>query len=110
MVWVLIWSVSLTEGTSNVNHVFLEKQEKYLGPHVQSIISLTSSLVVKMLTVLVSKMSNNSQVFLLKTYECKSYSYFFSKNIRVYAIFNDQSLNDTLTNNMVNLEQLGPLF
>ena len=37
----------------------------YQGPVVQSIISLTSSLVVKMLTVLVSTISN-SQVFLLK--------------------------------------------
>ena len=35
------------------------------GPVVQSIISLTSSLVVKMLIVLVSALSN-SQVFLLK--------------------------------------------
>ena len=35
------------------------------GPVVQSIVSLTSSLVVKMLTVLVSTISN-SQVFLLK--------------------------------------------
>ena len=33
--------------------------------NIQSIISLTSSLVVKMLTVLVSRISN-SQVFLLK--------------------------------------------
>ena len=37
----------------------------YLGPVVQSIVSLASSLVVKMLTVLVSTISN-SQVFLLK--------------------------------------------
>ena len=36
-----------------------------LGPVVQSIVSLTSSLVVKMLTVLVSTISS-SQVFLLK--------------------------------------------
>ena len=40
--------------------------------------------------------------------KCKSYSYFFSKNISVYAIFNDQSFNDTLTNNIVSFEQLGP--
>ena len=38
---------------------------KYQGPVVQSIVSLTSSLVVKMLTVLVSTISN-SPVFLLK--------------------------------------------
>ena len=35
-----------------------------LGPVIQSIVSLTSSLVVKMLTVLVNTVSN-SQVFLL---------------------------------------------
>ena len=39
---------------------------------------------------------------------CKSYSHFFSKNISIYAIFNDQSFNDTLTNNIYSFEQLGP--
>ena len=39
-----------------------------LGPGVQSIVSLMSSLVVKMLTVLVSTISG-SQVFLLKKCE-----------------------------------------
>ena len=33
---------------------------------------------------------------------------FFSKNISIYAIFNDQSFNDTLTNDVVSFEQLGP--
>ena len=40
--------------------------------------------------------------------KCKSYSHFFSKNISVYAIFNDQSFNDTLTNDIISFEQLGP--
>ena len=40
--------------------------------------------------------------------KCKSYSHFFSRNISVYAIFNDQSFNDTLTNDIVSIEQLGP--
>ena len=40
--------------------------------------------------------------------KCKSYSHFFSKNIGIYAIFNDQSFNDTLTNDIVSFEQLGP--
>ena len=64
-----------------------------------------------MFTVLVSTISN-SQVFLLKKKvssfcKCKRkrHSHFFSKNIRVYAIFNDQSLND---NDIVSCEQLGP--
>ena len=33
---------------------------------------------------------------------------FFSKNISVYAILNDQSFNDTLTKDIVSFEQLGP--
>ena len=33
---------------------------------------------------------------------------FFSKNIRVYAIFNDQSFNEMLTNDIVSFEQPGP--
>ena len=35
---------------------------------------------------------------------------FFSKKKKtsVYAIFNDQSFNDTLTNDIVSFEQLGP--
>ena len=33
---------------------------------------------------------------------------FFSKNISVYIIVNDQSFNDTLTNDIVSFEQLDP--
>ena len=33
---------------------------------------------------------------------------FFSKNISVYAIFDDQNFNDMLTNDIVTFEQLGP--
>ena len=33
---------------------------------------------------------------------------FFSKNTSVYAIYTDQSFNDTLTNDIVNFELLGP--
>ena len=66
-----------------------------------------------MLSVLVSTISN-SHVFLLKSVssfcKCKSYSHFSSKNnsIYMYAIFNDQSFNDTLTNDIVSFKQLGP--
>ena len=65
--------------------------------------------MVKMLTILVITISN-SQVFLLK--KLGSFwlccSHFFSKNISVYAVFNDQSFSDTLTNDIVSFEQLGP--
>ena len=62
-----------------------------------------------MLTVLVSTIPN-SLVFLLKknVSSLKLLTFFFSKNIGVYAIFNDQSLNDTLTNDIVSFEQLNP--
>ena len=40
--------------------------------------------------------------------KCKSYSHFFSKSINVYAIFNDQSFNDVLTNDILSFEQLVP--
>ena len=79
----------------------------YQDPVVQSIVSLTSSLVVKMITVLVSTISN-SQVFFWKNVSsfciCKCYSHFFSKNVRIYAIFNDRSFKDTLTNDMFSFE------
>ena len=32
---------------------------------------------------------------------------FFQQNITVYALFNDQSFNDMLTNDVVSFEQLG---
>ena len=87
--------------------IFICKQ----GPVVQSIVSITSLLVVKLLAVLVRTISN-SQVFLLKNVssfcKCKSYSHFSSKNISKYAIFNDQSFNNMLTNDIVSFEQLGP--
>ena len=61
--------------------------------------------MVKMLTVLLGTISY-SQVILLK--KCKCYSHFFSKNISIYAIFNNQPFNNMLTNNLVSFEQLGP--
>ena len=42
--------------------------------------------------------------------KCKSYSHFLRKNISIYAIFNYQSFKDTLTNNIISCEQLGPVF
>ena len=85
---------------------------KELGPVVQSIVTLTTLLMVK--TILVITISN-SWVFLLKKCEQllqmqKATHIFFSKNNSVYAIFNYQSFNDTLTNDIVSFEQLGPVL
>ena len=52
----------------------------------------------------------NSQVFLLKICEMqKLLTLFFSKNISIYAIFNDQRFNDTLTNDIISFEQMCPV-
>ena len=51
-------------GTHLLLQVGLQVKNQNQGPVVQSIVSLKSLLVVKMLTVLVSTISN-SQVFLL---------------------------------------------
>ena len=39
---------------------------------------------------------------------CKLLTFFFSKNIRIYAIFNDRSFNNMLTNDIISFEQQGP--
>ena len=57
-----------------------------------------------MLTVLVSTIS----IFAEKNANAKPTHIFFSKNISVYAIFNDQICNKMLTNNIISFEQLGP--
>ena len=61
-----------------------------------------------MLTVLVSTCLIH-RYLLLKNVSSLATDIFFSKNIRVYAIFNDQSFNNTLTNNIVIYEQLDPI-
>ena len=40
--------------------------------------------------------------------KCTGYTHIVSKNISVYAIFNDQSFNDTLTNDIFSFEHLDP--
>ena len=38
----------------------------------------------------------------------KLLTFVFSKNISVYAVFDDKRFNDSLTNVIVSFEQLGP--
>ena len=38
----------------------------------------------------------------------KLLTFFFSKTISIYAIFDDQNFNDMLSNDIINFEQLGP--
>ena len=121
-IWHFMQIVSREDNLHEMtNPVFSEKIRKmfqyvacwkfYPGSSFQSIVSLMSSIVVKMLIVLVSTITN-SQVFLLKSVssfcKCKSYPHFFSKNIGIYAIFDNQQFNDMLTNDTVSFGQLVP--
>ena len=83
-----------------------------LGPVVQSVVSLTSSLRVISLTVLVD-LIDNILIFLLKKCEyllhCKSYSHFFSKIFQHICLSLDVNFNESLTNDIVSFEKLGPV-
>ena len=61
--------------------IIFYQSKTYLSPVVQSVVSLTYSLVVKMLTVVESTISN-SQIFLLK--KCEKLLTFFSAKILAY--------------------------
>ena len=61
------------------------------GPVVQSVVSLMGSLRVISLTVLV-----------------ESYSHFFSKKFQHIRVSLDVNFNESLTNDIVSFEQLGP--
>ena len=79
VLWVP-WKLAIKEcylSLSAVGYTIIQKEQ---DPVVQSVVSLTSSLVVKMLFVLVSTISN-SQFICWKRWVafCKCYSHFFSK-------------------------------
>ena len=76
------------------------------GPVVQSVVSLTSSLRVIYLTVLADSIYNILIFFAEKM--CKSYSHFFSKKFQHICVSLDVNFNESLTNNVVSFEQLGP--
>ena len=60
---------------------------------LKTVLLVTNSLAV------VAKVFSKTFIFLLQ--KCKSYSDFFSKNINVFAIFQDTNFNVTLANNFV---------
>ena len=90
---------------------FQSQTKKEVGPVVQSVVSLTSSLRVISLTVLVDTIYN-ILIFLLKKcavlFYCKSYSHFYSKKFQHICVSLDVNFNESLTNDIVSFEQLGP--
>ena len=83
------------------------------GPVVQSIVSLTSSLRVISLTVLADSIYNIMIFFAEKKCEkllhCKSCSHFFSKKFQHLCVSLDLNFNESLTNDIVSFEKLGPV-
>ena len=77
-----------------------------LGPVVQSVISLTSSLRVISLTVLADSIYNIIIFFAEKN--VSSYSLFFCKEFQHICISLDVNFNKPLTNDVVSFEQLSP--
>ena len=77
-----------------------------LGPVVQSIVSLTSSLRVISLTVLVDSVCN----ILIFFAEKMCYSHFFSKKFQHICVSLDVNFNESLTNDVVSFEQQCPVF
>ena len=75
------------------------------GPVVQSVISLTTSLRVISFTVLADSIHN-----ILIFFAEKSYSHFFSKKFQNICVSLDVNLNESLTNDVVSFEQLGPVM
>ena len=84
-----------------------------LGPVVQSIVSLTESLVNDSLSLLVRLKSSVLIFFAEKCEEllhCKSSSHFFGKKWQCFYVWYVWNFNVTLTNDVVSFEQLGPVL
>ena len=80
-------------------------------PVVQSVVSLTSSLRVISLTVLADSIHNILIFFAERMWVAfapKSYSHFISKKIQHICIWPDVNFSESLTNDIVSFEQLGP--
>ena len=79
------------------------------GPVVQSVVSLTSLLRVISLSVLADSIYNILIFFAEKNVSsfC-TYSHFFSKKFQHIFVSLDVNFNESLTNDVVSFEQLGP--
>ena len=84
----------------------------FLGPVVQSVISLTSSLRVISLTVLADSICNILIFFAKKNVSsfrsAKATHICFSKKFQHICVSVDVNFNKSLTNDVVSFEQLGP--
>ena len=81
------------------------------GPVVQNVVSLTSSLRVILLTVLADSIHNILIFFAEKmwvAFALQKLLTFFSKKFQHICVSLDVNFNESLTNDIVSFEQLGP--
>ena len=82
------------------------------GPVVQSVVSLTSSLRIISLTVLTDSIYNILIFFAEKMWVAfalqKLLTFFQQKKLRHICVSLDLNFNESLTNDVVSFEQLGP--
>ena len=110
---MLRWSVKITQYNWNIierpkcqNHI-----KQHLGPVVQSIVSLTSSLRVILLTVLADSIYNILIFFAEKmwvAFALQKQLTFFQQKFQHICVSLDLNFNESLTNDIVSFEQLGP--
>ena len=87
-------------------------QTDVLGPVVQSVVSLTSSLRVISLTVLADSIHDILIFFAEKmwvAFALQKLLTFFSKKFQHICVILDINFNESLTNDVVSFEQLGPV-
>ena len=105
IMWLLwLWNHQMIQRTTKptIRSVWPENAQIIQGPVVQSIVNLTSSLEAKILTFLVSTISN-SQVFLLKKKNANAKAtHIFSANMLAYTCY--PYLIDTLANDIAIFE------
>ena len=89
------------QGTHSLNCLILLQH----GPVVQSVISLTSSLRVILLTVLADSIHS---ILIFFAEKCEYASHFFSKKFQHICVSLDVNFNESLTNDVISFEQLGP--
>ena len=91
---------------------FLNNQKSTkLGPVVQSVVSLTSSLRVISLTVLADSIYNILIYFAEKMWVAFAlHSHFFSKKFQHICVSLNVNFNESLTNDVVSFEHLCPGF
>ena len=80
-------------------------ESKCLGPVVQSVVSLTGSLRVISLTVLADSIYN---ILIFFAEKMQKLPHFFSKKFQHICVSLDVNFNESLTNDVVSFEQLGP--